>query len=43
MLTTFAKGSTTDVWLGPECASECDSIKSYKKVAAGSALKNGRY
>ena len=40
---TFAEGSAIDVWLGPECASECNSIKSYKKVAAGAILKNGSF
>ena len=29
MLTNFAKGSNIDVWQRPECASECNSIKSH--------------
>ena len=32
MLTNFAKGSIINVLQGLECASECNSIKPYKKV-----------
>ena len=39
MLNKFAKSILIDSWWGPECASECNSIKcytikSYKTVAA---------
>ena len=34
MLTNFAKDFIIDVWRGPECYFESNSIKSYKKVAA---------
>ena len=33
MLTNFANGCIIDVWPGSECASECNSIKSYWKLA----------
>ena len=37
--TDFTKGSIIDVWGGPECASECNNIKSYE-VTAESVQKN---
>ena len=40
MLTNFAKFSIIAIWSGLECASECSSVKSYKKVAAEAILKN---
>ena len=43
MLNNLAKGSIVDVWRGPECTSECNSIKSYKKVAAEAILKSGNF
>lgn len=39
MLTNFAKFSIIAIWSGLECASECSSVKSYKKFAA-EVLKN---
>ena len=43
MLTIFAKGSIIYVWQAPECVSECDSIKSYKKVAGKATLKTWKF
>lgn len=37
MLTNFSKGSIIYIWSGPESASECNIMKSHKKVA-GEAL-----
>ena len=36
MLTNLAKGFLIDVWRGSEWASECTSIKSYKKSCSRS-------
>ena len=43
MLTNFEKGSIIDVSRVSECTSECNSIQSYKKVAAEVTLKNGNF
>ena len=40
MLTNFAEGSTIDAFWAPECASECNSVKSYNNVAWETILKN---
>ena len=41
ILTKFVKDSIIDVWRCSECAAKCNSIKSYKKTAAKTILKNG--
>ena len=43
ILTSFAKGSITDVWRGPESASECNNIESYKNVTAEAVQKNENF
>ena len=40
ILTNFVEGSIIDVWRCSECASESNSIKSYKIIAAEANLKN---
>ena len=40
MLTNFAKGFIINIWGGSGCASEYNSIKSYKIVAAEAIMKN---
>ena len=50
MLNNLAKGSIIDVWWGPECASECDSINFYKTIMqqklsnlTEAIMKNGNF
>ena len=43
MLTNFSKGSIIGIWPGPEYASECNSIKSYKHIGAEAILKIGNF
>ena len=43
MLTDLGKGFILDVLRGPECAFECNSIKSHKTVAVEAILKNGNF
>ena len=43
MLSNFSKGSVMDVWRGPECVSECGSIKSYEWVAAETILSKWKF
>ena len=40
-MVNFAKDAIIDVWWGPACASECNSIYFHKKVPAKTILKNG--
>ena len=42
MLTNLAKDCIIDVWRVPEFASECNSVKSYKNLAA-EAVPGGIY
>lgn len=43
MLTNFSKGSIIYIWSGPESASECNIMKSHKKVAGEALLENGHF
>ena len=43
MLISSAKGAVIDICQGPECTSECNTIKSDNTVTPEATLKNGLF